>query len=90
MRQRIINQQIIVFLVGWQSWFNVHLYWWRRRYTWIYEGDALQRLHGWCEKSNLATQSQYKRVYADSCGLILAFLGSGGRNAATIFSLRYS
>ena len=30
------------------------------------------------------------RVYADSCGLILAFLGSGGRNAATIFSFRYS
>jgi len=29
-----------------------------------------------------------KRVYADSCGLILAFLGNGGRNAATIFSLR--
>ena len=29
-------------------------------------------------------------VYAESCGLILAFLGSGGRNAATIFSLRYS
>jgi len=29
------------------------------------------------------------RVYADSCGLILAFLGSGGRKAATIFSLRY-
>ena len=28
------------------------------------------------------------RVYADSCGLILAFLGNGGRNAATIFSLR--
>ena len=27
-------------------------------------------------------------VYADSCGLILAFLGNGGRNAATIFSLR--
>ena len=31
-----------------------------------------------------------KWVYADSCGLILAFLGSGGRNAATILSLRYS
>ncbi|MBI1195277.1 MAG: c-type cytochrome [Gammaproteobacteria bacterium] len=30
------------------------------------------------------------RVYADSCGLILAFLGNGGRKAATIFSLRYS
>ena len=29
-------------------------------------------------------------VYADSCGLILAFLGNGGRNAATILSLRYS
>ena len=29
-------------------------------------------------------------IYADSCGLILAFLGSGGRNAAMIFSLRYS
>jgi len=27
-------------------------------------------------------------VYAETCGLILAFLGSGGRNAATIFSLR--
>ena len=31
-----------------------------------------------------------ERIYADSCGLILAFLGSGGRNAAMIFSLRYS
>ncbi len=30
------------------------------------------------------------RVYADSCGLKTAFLGSEGRNAATIFSLRYS
>ena len=30
------------------------------------------------------------RVYADSCGLKTAFLGNGGRNAATIFSLRYS
>jgi len=29
-------------------------------------------------------------VYAEACGLILAFLGSCGRNAATIFSLRYS
>ena len=29
-------------------------------------------------------------VYADSCGLKTAFLGNGGRNAATIFSLRYS
>ena len=29
-------------------------------------------------------------VYAEVCGLILAFLGSGGRNAATIFSLRKS
>ena len=25
------------------------------------------------------------RVYADSCGLKTAFLGNGGRNAATIF-----
>ena len=32
----------------------------------------------------------YFRVYADSCGLKTAFLGNGGRNAATIFSLRYS
>jgi FkbM family methyltransferase len=30
------------------------------------------------------------RVYAEVCGLILAFLGSGGRNAATILSLRNS
>ena len=29
------------------------------------------------------------RVYAGSCGLKTAFLGNGGRNAATIFSLRY-
>ncbi len=29
-------------------------------------------------------------VYADSCRLILAFLGSGGRNDAMIFSFRYS
>ena len=29
-------------------------------------------------------------VYADSCGLKTAFLGNGGRNAATILSLRYS
>ena len=29
-------------------------------------------------------------VYADSCGLKTAFLGNGGRKAATIFSLRYS
>ena len=28
-------------------------------------------------------------VYAGSCGLKTAFLGNGGRNAATIFSLRY-
>ena len=33
---------------------------------------------------------QKERVYADSCGLKTAFLGNGGRNAATIFSLRYS
>ncbi len=32
----------------------------------------------------------FDRVYADSCGLKTAFLGNGGRNAATIFSLRYS
>ncbi len=31
-----------------------------------------------------------KRVYAEVCGLILVFLGSGGRKAATIFSLRNS
>ena len=31
-----------------------------------------------------------KGVYADSCGLKTAFLGNGGRKAATIFSLRYS
>ena len=31
-----------------------------------------------------------KRVYADSCVLKTAFLGNGGRKAATIFSLRYS
>ena len=30
------------------------------------------------------------RVYADSCVLKTAFLGNGGRKAATIFSLRYS
>ena len=29
-----------------------------------------------------------KRVYAETCGLILAFLGRGGRNAAMILSLR--
>ena len=29
-------------------------------------------------------------VYADSCGLKTSFLGNGGRNAATILSLRYS
>jgi len=28
------------------------------------------------------------RIYAESCGLIFAFLGNGGRNAATILSLR--
>ena len=28
------------------------------------------------------------RVYAETCGLILAFLGRGGRNAAMILSLR--
>ena len=39
--------------------------------------DALNRL-------------KLKRVYADSCGLKTAFLGNGGRNAATILSLRYS
>ena len=32
----------------------------------------------------------YYRVYADSCGLKTAFLDNSGRNAATIFSLRYS
>ena len=31
-----------------------------------------------------------KWVYAEVCGLISAYLGSGGRNAATIFSLRNS
>ena len=35
-------------------------------------------------------EGKEKWVYAESCGLILAFLGNGGRNAATIFSLRYS
>ena len=29
-------------------------------------------------------------IYAEACGLILAFLGSDGRNAAMIFNLRYS
>ena len=36
------------------------------------------------------TGMKEERVYADSCGLKTAFLGNGGRNAATIFSLRYS
>ena len=39
---------------------------------------------------NLSPEEKQKRVYADSCGLKTAFLGNGGRNAATIFSLRYS
>ena len=34
--------------------------------------------------------TRQNRVYADSCGLKTAFLGNGGRKAATIFSLRYS
>ncbi len=38
---------------------------------------------------NKALQKLY-RLYAEVCGLILVYLGSGGRNAATIFSLRYS
>ena len=38
----------------------------------------------------LRDAESYLRVYADSCGLKTAFLGNGGRNAATIFSLRYS
>ncbi len=33
-------------------------------------------------------EHKFYRVYAESCGLILAFLGSGGRNAATIFSFK--
>ena len=37
-----------------------------------------------------AAQTLQIRVYADSCGLKTAFLGNGGRKAATIFSLRYS
>ena len=36
------------------------------------------------------TYDYYFRVYADSCVLKTAFLGNGGRKAATIFSLRYS
>ena len=39
-------------------------------------------------KTDLATYLK-DRVYAGSCGLKTAFLGNGGRNAATIFSLRY-
>ena len=40
--------------------------------------------------SSPATADKENRVYADSCGLKTAFLGNGGRKAATIFSLRYS
>ena len=46
--------------------------------------------------TNISTARDRRRVtkefgvYAEVCGLILAFLGSGGRNAATIFSLRKS
>ncbi len=40
--------------------------------------------------NDLQQTNKLKRVYAETCGLILAFLGNGGRNAAIIFSLRYS
>ena len=42
------------------------------------------------DRSYIKGQRYTLRVYADSCGLKTAFLGNGGRNAATIFSLRYS
>ena len=48
--------------------------------------SRLQRFGASSEK--LSFQVDSLRVYADSCGLILAFLGSAGRNAATILSLR--
>ena len=55
---------------------------------------ALQTTQGRDMLSHVASRSffsgQQFRVYADSCGLKTAFLGNGGRNAATIFSLRYS
>ena len=42
------------------------------------------------DRSYIKGQRYTLRVYADSCGLKTAFLGNGGRKAATIFSLRYS
>ena len=59
-----------------------------------------EKLESWLELLGLKLRSRWEseaiswgktlRVYADSCGLKTAFLGNGGRNAATIFSLRYS
>ena len=41
-------------------------------------------------RADACGQANQEGVYADSCGLKTAFLGNGGRKAATIFSLRYS
>ena len=54
------------------------------------EASLLQIEKPLAQKTGEALTLKVFRVYADSCGLKTAFLGNGGRNAATIFSLRYS
>ena len=56
----------------------------------IYLRELLPRLKKPMMVSRKSSSMKIKWVYADSCGLKTAFLGNGGRNAATIFSLRYS
>ena len=53
---------------------------------------AKRSANGFCARclDELDDRSVKDGVYADSCGLKTAFLGNGGRKAATIFSLRYS
>ncbi len=52
-------------------------------------GDRIYMLQDG-QRRDLGREPLQERVYADSCGLKTAFLGNGGRKAATIFSLRYS
>ena len=54
----------------------------------VYLATHLRKLRVWFAFACVPPRRLYCYlwVYAEVCGLILAFLGSGGRNAATIFS----
>ena len=62
------------------------------RCTWIEElrGDLRRSTRAVPRTLSVVYRHPVFGVYADSCGLKTAFLGNGGRKAATIFSLRYS